>query len=88
MSEFTAYATVVAPSTREAATPRLTQSEIRRAIFLTSWPRGGGYTVRHDIAGEAVVCEVPTTEIGNTIVRALRDRATRLYGTRRSREAA
>lgn len=52
----------------------MTQHEIRACIYL-SGIKPAGYTVHHDIPGEAIICEVPSVSIGNAIVRALRERA-------------
>ncbi len=51
----------------------MTNREIREAIRLTGLFRN--YQVHHDIPGEAIVCHVPSTDIGDVIVRALRARA-------------
>lgn len=51
----------------------MTQREIKRAIYL-SGVKSTGYTVHHDVPGESIVCEVPSVDVGNTIVRALRER--------------
>ena len=47
-----------------------TQKNIKASIYLSGL--NGDYTVHHNIAGEEIVCYVPSTKIGNAIVRALR----------------
>lgn len=54
----------------------MTKSEIRRRIYLTG-SKTGGYKVVHNMPGECIVCHVPSTKIGNCIVRALREMADR-----------
>lgn len=54
----------------------MTQSEIRRAIYLSGL-KSTGYEVHHNISGEAIVCFVPSVSIGNLIVNALRARIER-----------
>lgn len=51
----------------------MTQREINRAIYL-SGQKFTGYTVHHNVEGESIVCQVASVDIGNTIVRALRER--------------
>lgn len=52
---------------------RMTKHAINHAIYLSKLS-GDGYCVYHEIAGESIVCEVPSVAIGNCIVRALRQR--------------
>jgi len=53
---------------------RMTRKELVKLIVAA--PSGsGGYRIRHDLPGEAIVCEVPTLEMAGTIVAALRERA-------------
>lgn len=52
----------------------MTIREINSRIYLSGM-KPNGYTVHHDIDGEAIICEVPSVAIGNTIVKALRLRA-------------
>lgn len=61
----------------------MTKREIDRRIYLTGSKFGrDGYTVLHLIEGERLQIDcVPNVAIGNTIVRALRERA---YQTRRT----
>lgn len=54
--------------------PFLNKRSITKAICAQA-KTNGGFVVRHDIKGEAIVCEVPTLEIAGCIVRALRERA-------------
>lgn len=56
----------------------MNKREINRAIRLTGI-KPVGYIVRHDIPGEELSFQVPNVGIGNTIVRALRDRAGRVW---------
>jgi hypothetical protein len=51
----------------------MNQRDMKRLIVAVPL-RSGGYKVRHDIVGEAIVCEVPTLEIAGCIVKALRER--------------
>lgn len=51
----------------------INRREIRKRIIAVAIPRGG-FKVKHDIPGEAIVCEVPTLSIAGTIVKALRER--------------
>lgn len=48
-------------------------AEIKKRIYLTG--SNGDYQVIHDIPGSAIICHVPSTKIGNAIVRALRAQA-------------
>lgn len=50
---------------------------IRKAIYVTGH-KGRGYDVQHNLPGVACVISVPKVHIANTIVRALRSRATQL----------
>lgn len=50
----------------------LNKREINKRIVAVGMP--GGFKVKHDIPGEAIVCEVPTLEIAGCIVHALRGR--------------
>lgn len=52
---------------------RMTKHAINHAIYLSKLS-GDGYCVYHEIAGESIICEVPSVAIGNCIVRALRQR--------------
>ena len=51
----------------------LNQREIRKHVVAVRTSHGG-YVVKHDIVGEAIVCEVPTLEMAGCIVKALRER--------------
>lgn len=53
----------------------MTKAEITKAIYLTG--TGGDYRVQHNIPGQAIICHVPTVEVGNAIVRALRELASK-----------
>lgn len=56
--------------------PAQASRDLKRAIYLSGLKgSGNGYTVHHDIPGEAIICSVPTVSVGNAIVRALRARA-------------
>jgi hypothetical protein len=50
----------------------MNQKDIRK--FIIASPRRDGFVVKHNIPGEAIVCEVPTLEIAGCIVKALRER--------------
>lgn len=52
----------------------MTRREIDSLIFLTG-RKSTGYQVHCDMPGSAIVCYVPSTKIGNAIVRALRELA-------------
>jgi hypothetical protein len=60
----------------------MNQRDIKRLIVAVPL-RTGGYKVRHDVVGEAIVCEVATLELAGCIVRALRDRQEVKAATRR-----
>lgn len=45
---------------------------LSKSIYLTG--QGNDFQVHHDISGEAIVCHVPSADIGHTVVRALRQR--------------
>ena len=50
----------------------LNRREINRRIIAVARPHG--FKVKHDIPGEAIVCEVPTLSLAGCIVKALRAR--------------
>lgn len=50
-----------------------TKLEIKRRIYLSGLKPD--YEVHHHMPGEEIVCYVSSVDIGNTIVRALRERA-------------
>jgi hypothetical protein len=52
----------------------INRRELHKRIVAVPKPVTDGYIVKHDIPGEAIVCEVPTLEIAGCIVAALRDR--------------
>lgn len=51
----------------------MTRAEIKKRIYLTGMKPT--YQVHCNMPGSAIVCHVPSTKIGNAIVRALRELA-------------
>jgi len=51
----------------------LNKRELHKRIVATLLSNGF-YTIKHDIPGEHIICEVPTLEMAGCIVAALRER--------------
>lgn len=60
----------------------INRRELKKRIIVVALPKGRGYQVKHDIPGEQIVCEVPSLELGATIVKALRERQELLIAKR------
>lgn len=52
----------------------LNKREINRRIVAVAIPRTNGFSVKHDIPDESIICSVPSLEIAGCIVQALRER--------------
>jgi len=51
----------------------ISKRDLHKRIVAVVDPQGG-YKIKHDIPGEAIICNVPTLEIAGCIVKALRER--------------